>query len=185
VIARAIAGETRLVAYVTASAGALAPDALSLRQSLGASLPEYMIPSAFVALEQLPLTLNGKLDRRALPEPLIAGEGDYVAPSSPQEALLCQLFGELTGAARVSVEDHFFGLGGHSLLAMRLIARIRQETGFELGLRAVFETPTPRALAARLQEAGEEADEDTGPKLVPGMGVQANGALTLSWSTRY
>ena len=145
---REIAGETRLVAYLVPRPGEVAPPAADLRQALAARLPDYMLPSAFVALEALPLTPNGKLDRRALPDPEGVETGKrYRAPRDPAEALLCRLFGELTGVARVGIDDEFFALGGHSLLAFHLIARLRGELGVELPLRALLEHPAPEALA--------------------------------------
>jgi thioesterase domain-containing protein/acyl carrier protein len=155
VIVRDIAGDKKLVAYLVPAAGCECPTATDLRAALALRLPDYMIPSAFMVLDQLPLTINGKLDRRALPLPQIEGEADYVAPATPHEALLCALFGELTGAARVSATDSFFALGGHSLTAMRLVARLRADAGLDLPLRAVFLNPTPQALAKALGEVDD------------------------------
>ncbi|MBM3575897.1 MAG: AMP-binding protein, partial [Alphaproteobacteria bacterium] len=118
-----------------------------LRDTLSRTLPDYMVPSSFVVLERLPLTANGKLDVRALPDPEIVGEGDYRAPETPTQQLLADLYAELTGATRVGLDDSFFALGGHSLLAMRLVARVREALGIELALRALFEHPTGAALA--------------------------------------
>ena len=128
----------------------------TLRAALAAYLPDYMVPAALVVLETLPLSPSGKLDRRDLPEPELSGTADYEPPATPDEALLCRLFAELTGAARVSVTDSFFALGGHSLLAMRLVARLRAERGLELPLRALFAHPSPRALARDLATAATE-----------------------------
>ncbi|MEU1520533.1 condensation domain-containing protein, partial [Streptomyces sp. NPDC005811] len=146
--------DTRLVAYVVPAPGAVAHSAV-LREHLRLRLPEYMVPAAFVALDALPLTVNGKLDRRALPEPQAGALGGGRAPRSPQEQILCELFAEILGVAEAGVDDSFFDLGGHSLLATRLVARVRATLGVELELRALFEAPTPAGLAASLAGAGQ------------------------------
>ena len=143
---REIAGETRLVAYFVPRPGETIPPVPALRQALAARLPDYMLPSAFVSLASLPLTVNGKLDRHALPDPDSPGT-PYRAPRSAREALICRLFADLTGTEPVGVDDDFFAIGGHSLLAMRLVARLHRETGQELPLRLLFANPTPEALA--------------------------------------
>ena len=107
-----------------------------------------MVPSSFIVLDALPLTVNGKVDHRALPLPKTSGDADtYRAPRSPLELLLCRLFADITGVPAVGIDDDFFALGGHSLQAMRLVARIRAEAGLELPLNAVFRHQTPKALA--------------------------------------
>ncbi|HEX2078883.1 MAG TPA: amino acid adenylation domain-containing protein, partial [Longimicrobium sp.] len=143
VMARAEAGEPRLVAYVVGEAQAEA-----LRAHVRRSLPEYMVPAAFVFLEALPLTPNGKLDRKALPAPeLASAEERYVAPRTPVEEVLAGIWAEVLRLERVGVEESFFELGGHSLLATRVVSRVRELFGVELPLRALFEGPRVAELA--------------------------------------
>jgi aspartate racemase len=177
VVAREIAGDTRLAAYLTITPGVRRPDAPALRAALAERLPDYMIPADFIILDMLPLTENGKIDRRALPAPARGDSGAaFVAPRTPREALVCDLLAELTGVAKVGVDDSFFALGGHSLLAFRLSSLLSRFHGFELPLSAIFGQPTPRAMAAALRRANAEAV----PAIVPGEG-QRDGIVTLSF----
>ncbi|AXI80468.1 non-ribosomal peptide synthase/polyketide synthase [Peterkaempfera bronchialis] len=146
------ADDTRLVAYLVPAAGAV-PHPAELRGHLRERLPEYLVPAAFITLQSLPLTANGKLDRRALPAPDLAPAGTGRAPRTPQEQILCELFAEVLGVAEAGAEDSFFDLGGHSLLATRLAARVRATLGVELELRTLFETPTPAGVASALAGA--------------------------------
>ncbi|MFL6284241.1 MAG: amino acid adenylation domain-containing protein [Pyrinomonadaceae bacterium] len=145
-------GGVQLVAYVLAEAGA-ASNAAELRNYLRERLPEYMLPSAILLLDEFPLTPGGKIDRHALPKPMAQVEG-YRAPRTPEEEVLCEIFAEVLTAERVGIDDDFFELGGHSLMATRLVSRIRATLGIELPIRALFEAPTVERLAARLPESG-------------------------------
>ena len=158
VVARQV-GETnkdkRLVAYLVGQPGQTLPDASQLRLALLQTLPDYMVPAHFVVLEKLPLSPAGKLDRRALPDPVSmngsgAIEKTRIAASTDSERLLVRLFQEITECHEVSADDSFFAIGGHSLLAMKLVARVRQETEKTLPLRSIFEHPTPQQLAVHL-----------------------------------
>ncbi|MFD9423546.1 non-ribosomal peptide synthetase [Streptomyces sp. NPDC060054] len=142
------AGDRRLVAYLVPHGAGL--DVADVQDRVAAALPDYMVPSAYVVLDRLPLTGNGKVDRRALPEPEFETGTGYTAPRTPTEEILVELMGELLGRSRVGAHDNFFDLGGHSLLATRLVNRIRTHLGAELGVADLFEAPTAAALGARL-----------------------------------
>ncbi|HEU0078288.1 MAG TPA: amino acid adenylation domain-containing protein, partial [Longimicrobiaceae bacterium] len=140
-------GEKRLVGYVVLSGDGVST--VELKEHLGARLPEYMVPGAFVLLEQLPLTPNGKVDRRALPAPE-GSAADSLAPRTPTEEILAGIWSEVLRRERVGVTEDFFELGGHSLLATRVVSRVREAFGVELPLRALFEAPTVAGLADRV-----------------------------------
>nr|WP_158845525.1 non-ribosomal peptide synthetase [Streptomyces sp. NRRL WC-3742] len=148
-------GGKQLVAYLIAAPGAELPEAAELRAHVGESLPEYMVPAAFVTLDAFPLTPNGKLDRKALPAPDFTTAGTGRRPHTPHEELLCALYAELLGVPGIGIDDDFFHFGGHSLLATRLVGRVRAALGVELAVRTVFEAPTVAMLALRLADAGE------------------------------
>ncbi|HEU4562947.1 MAG TPA: amino acid adenylation domain-containing protein, partial [Longimicrobium sp.] len=169
-----VPGEKRLVAYVVGDV-----EAGVLREHLLRELPEYMVPSAFVFLEALPLTPNGKLDRKALPAPDFAPAAErYVAPRTPAEEVLAEIWAETLHLERVGVEERFFDLGGHSLLATRVVSRVRQVFGVEVPLRALFEGPTVAELARRVEEM-RRAGLPVLPPVVP---VERTGALPLSFA---
>ena len=150
------ANDPRLVGYYTWLAEP--PKLLELRAHLKETLPDYMVPSQFVALDTMPLTPSGKIDRKGLPKPEIGPVdevAEFVAPSTEIETMLSLLWGSVLGLPRVSIDDDFFALGGHSLLAAQILARLRSEQGVSLSFRAFFEAPTIRQLAARV--AGEDS----------------------------
>jgi amino acid adenylation domain-containing protein len=170
------AGDARLVAYVVPRAPDAPPAGTELRAFLRERLPEYMVPSAFIALDALPLTPSGKIDRRALSAPDAKPEARaFVPPRTPREQALAEIWREVLRTERVGLEDDFFELGGHSILATQVLSRVRRELGVELPLRAMFEAPTVRALAERLGEA--TAVE--GPPLVR---VERGGPVPLSFA---
>jgi nonribosomal peptide synthetase DhbF len=140
-----------LVAYLVAADGSVDVD--ELRRHAMRKLPDFMIPSAFVVLDALPLSPNGKLDRSALPDPSESHAPVGRGPRDGREEVLCQLYAELLGRGPIGIDDNFFTLGGHSLLATRLTSRIRTELGAEVSVRAVFQAPTIADLSARLSDA--------------------------------
>ncbi len=145
-------GQKRLVGYVVAAADREL-DAAALRGQLSASLPDYMVPSAIVVLGSLPLTANGKLDRRALPAPDLTPKV-VRAPRTPQEEVLCGLYAEVLGVERVGIDDNFFALGGDSIMSIQLVSRARK-AGLEITPRAVFQHRTVEALAAVAKAVAE------------------------------
>ncbi|MEE3065264.1 MAG: amino acid adenylation domain-containing protein, partial [Actinomycetota bacterium] len=126
-----------------------------LRRFVAARLPEFMVPAAITVMQSMPLTVNGKLDRQALPAPEFLNTAAYRAPRDQRERVLAALFAEILGVTRVGVDDSFFDLGGHSLSATRLVARIRVELGAEVPIRAVFDVPTVAGLAEWVGVHGE------------------------------
>ncbi|WP_095047885.1 non-ribosomal peptide synthase/polyketide synthase [Pseudomonas sp. Irchel s3h9] len=152
-------GQPRLVAYFTEQAGAEPLAVGELREHLLTQLPDYMVPAAFVRLEALPLTANGKVDRKALPKPDLAAlpTREYVAPQGELETALAQIWSEVLQVGQVGRHDHFFELGGHSLLAMRMVSLIRQRLGVELALSDLFADAQLSAIAAVLNRAGRSA----------------------------
>jgi amino acid adenylation domain-containing protein len=154
-------GNKYLCAYVVTGDGT---DAATLKEFLSGALPDYVLPSAFVVLDELPRTISGKVDRRALPRPADehARRGaEYVAPRTPVEAELAAIWCQVLNVERVSVEHSFFELGGHSLLATQLLARVRSAMQVELPLRALFAAPTVAGLARavtalRAEQGGDE-----------------------------
>ena len=168
-------GEKRLVAYYTAEEDAV--EVNGLRTHLQASLPEYMVPAAFVRLEQIPLTPNGKVDRKALPAP--EGDayhrGEYEAPQGQVEEGLARIWEELLQVQRVGRQDNFFELGGHSLLAVRLSSRILQAYSVEVSVQSIFQNLSIQALAQAIERGVVQA-------VLPIRAVERSGPLPLSFA---
>nr|WP_231997158.1 non-ribosomal peptide synthetase [Mycobacterium sp. 1245111.1] len=162
-------GEPRLVGYLTGTA-----DPVTARAALAERLPAYMVPAAVLALTALPLTVNGKLDKRALPVPEYDDTERYRAPSTPTEEILTRIYAQVLGLERVGVDDSFFDLGGDSLSAMRLVAAINNEMAGGVKVRAVFEAPAVAQLALRIG-----ADEDL---LEPLVAVARPAVIPLSFA---
>ncbi|MCP4669117.1 MAG: AMP-binding protein, partial [Deltaproteobacteria bacterium] len=164
--------DDRLVAYVAADAAGR-----ELRELLRAQLPDYMVPAAFVFLDQLPRTPSGKLDRRALPAPVATPPESFAIPRGAEEEILAPIWSEVLGAERVGAGDDFFELGGHSLLATQVLSRVRDAFGIELRVRVIFESPTVAGLARAIREARQAADAVPPLKVVP-----RDGKLPLSFA---
>ncbi|MDX3378615.1 amino acid adenylation domain-containing protein [Streptomyces sp. ME02-6991-2A] len=155
VVREDVPGDKRLVGYVVPAPGT-DPVPVELREHAAATLPVHMVPSAVVVLDRLPLTGNGKLDRKALPAPGVPVGGGGRAPRTVREEQLCSIFAEVLGLPAAGVEDNFFDLGGHSLLAVRLAGRIKSAFGIEVSIGTVFQAPTPAALDSALDVSREE-----------------------------
>ena len=174
-------GNLRLVAYLACHADA-PPSISELRQFLKQRLPEYMLPAAFVSLEAMPLTANGKIDHRALPIPDESRpelQHAYIAPRSPQEEILVKIWSEVLGIEQVGVHDNFFELGGHSLLATQVVSRVRAAFSIDLPLRSLFESPTVADLAAEIGRTLHGAEGDYVQRLTR---VERDGELPLSFA---
>ena len=176
------AGEQRLVAYVVAATAAEALTVTEMHSYLREKLPNYMIPAALVHLAEMPLTPNGKVDRRALPAPeqnRAMLRIDYAAPRTAIEEILVNIWSEVLGVAQVGIHDNFFELGGHSLLATQVISRVRQAFSIELALRALFEAPEVAKLAIEVESAMRVEGGVVAPPL---QAVNRGGDLPLSFA---
>ncbi|MEH1884258.1 amino acid adenylation domain-containing protein [Nostoc sp.] len=173
-------GDKRLVAYVVPQIEQ-SPTLTELRHFLKAKLPEYMVPYAFVLLESLPLTPNGKVDRRALPKPDLDSTllEKYVAPRTPIEEMLVQIWAQVLKVEQVGIYNNFFELGGHSLLATQLLSRIRNIFKVELPLRELFATATVAELA---QSIGRSQQQDLELTSLPILPRAENAELPLSYA---
>ena len=186
-----VPGDQRLVAYIVpqsgipeggdaATEGSGGSDLVAeLRRRLSEKLPEFMMPSAFVVLDAMPLSPNGKVNRSALPAPEFSRDESevFVGPSNPVEEKLAEIWAEVLHLPQVSVHDNFFSLGGHSLLATQVVSRIRKWASVELPLRAMFEAPTIAELALRVEHL-----QATAPPLPPVRRTPRNRSLPLSFA---
>src|SRR5262245_29406599 len=172
-------GEKRLVGYVVARQQVSVRE---LREYLLERLPDYMAPGAIVQLEAMPLTPNGKIDRRALPKPELNGEGRlYVGPRTAVEEIVCGIWAEVLRVEQVGVYDNFFELGGHPLMATQVVSRMRNLLGVEVSLRKLFTHPTAAAIAAEVEQhrrRGGEAPVESIARVARG------GELPLSYAQR-
>ncbi|WP_373296653.1 alpha/beta fold hydrolase [Streptomyces sindenensis] len=159
-------GSQQLVAYVVAAPGGPVPLVGGLRAHVGGSLPEYMVPAAYVVLDALPLTPNGKLDRAALPAPefgTAAGRG----PRTPREEVLCGLFAEVLDLPKVGIDDNFFELGGNSIRSALLVNRVRTTFAADIPLRVLWDAPTVAQLAERFSVGASDGDDEQFGVLLP------------------
>ncbi|MCV7380698.1 non-ribosomal peptide synthetase [Mycobacterium alsense] len=161
-----------LVGYVTPAAGdeETTVDLDRIRARVAAALPEYMVPAAYVVLDEIPITAHGKIDRAALPEPEVASGAEFREPDTDTERRVAELFAELLGRDGVGADDSFFDLGGHSLLATKFVAALRNTFGpcaGRIGVREVFELATVARIAEHIDAAGTSAPGPARPRLAP------------------
>ncbi|WGI26271.1 amino acid adenylation domain-containing protein [Halomonas alkaliantarctica] len=159
------ASGSRLVAYVVPQAG-IELDATSIREQLSQHLPDYMVPGAVVTLDALPLNANGKVDRKALPAPDLAGSQRYEPPQGEVEVVLAKIWSEIFGVERIGRHDNFFELGGHSLLALKVLEKMRQ-WGLTAQVRTLFQSPELTAFAKALTQASERQEISIPPNRIP------------------
>lgn len=158
-------GELRLVAYCTADGS---PSADQLEDHLSDWLPEFMLPSAIVVIDELPRTPSGKIDKLALPDPDLAGMqgAEYIAPRTPLEEAVAAIWAQVLGVPQVGMEDDFFALGGHSLLATQVVAQVRSDFAVDLPLHSLFTCPTVASLAAEIVNLMGDSEEDETARLM-------------------
>ncbi len=175
-------GSKRLVAYIVSKNG-VQPTVSEFHGFLKEQLPDYMVPSYFVFLDQMPLTPNGKIDRKALPAPdqesAAVSATEYIAPRTPTEEKLARIWSQVLGVEKIGVNDNFFELGGHSLLATQLVSRIRDEFEIELPLRSIFEVPFVAELAKKIDIAMLTEPALEAPPIVP---IPRDQELPLSFA---
>lgn len=184
VLARQDVGEKRLVAYVVPESRQ-GPTAGDMRGFLKAKLPDYMVPAAYVVLDVLPLTSNGKVDRAVLPVPDSANapcaSADLAAPHTPVEEVLSGIWADVLNHDRIGIHDSFFDLGGHSLMATQVMSRVRRALGVELPLRVLFDTPTVAGLASAVEAAMRAGG---GSEALPMLPAARDAELPLSFAQR-
>jgi amino acid adenylation domain-containing protein len=177
-------GARRLIAYVAAE-----EPAAGLKKRLQKKLPEYMVPEVIMVLEEMPLTANGKIDRKRLPsflkDVIRQPEQDYAGARTPIEEMVVGIFEEVLNMDRVGIQDNFFELGGHSLLATQVISRIQNAFSVEISVRSIFEGPTAGSLARNIEEAMRSGEKTQAPPLAPvGRGGQKGNKFPLSFPQR-
>ncbi|OBQ35366.1 MAG: non-ribosomal peptide synthetase, partial [Anabaena sp. MDT14b] len=179
IVTEDIPGDKRLVAYLVKSDEFLTNK--QIRDFLKQQLPEYMLPSVFVTLDTIPLTPNGKIDKKALPIPDgVSREVEYIAPRTPSEEIIANIFATVLNQQNIGINDNFFSLGGHSLLATQLISRLRLAFSLEIPLRAVFESPTVTQLDIAIAQL---RSQERGLILPPIQAIEGDREqLPLSWA---
>ncbi len=165
VVAKEGPGGARLVGYVSAQAGKVI-EVSELRERLGRALPDYMVPSVIVAVESLPLNANGKVDRKALPEPGFESGQEYEAPQGEVEEALARIWSEVLGVERVGRHDNFFELGGHSLMALSVLERMRTQ-GMAVKVRTLFQQPELSSFAQVVAQNEDRREVAVPPNLIP------------------
>ncbi len=177
-----------LVGYVTPAAGDEGPGDVSdvsrvdldrIRARVAAVLPEYMVPAAYVVLEEIPITAHGKIDRAALPDPEVDSGAEFREPETATERRVAELFAELLGRDQVGADDSFFDLGGHSLLATKFAAAVRNTVGVDIGVREIFELATVARIAEHIDTTDTLGPGSARPRLAP---VKHDGPARLSSS---
>ncbi len=177
------AGDARLVAYVGADGvGAERPSSEGLSAHVGEWVPEFMVPSAIVVLDSLPRTPSGKIDIQSLPDPedVAAPVGEFVAPRSPMEEAVAEIWTRVLGVPEVGVTDDFFNIGGHSLLATQVVAHVRTDFAIDLPLHSLFTHPTVETLTAEIvQTMGDSEGDATATLLAELEGLSEEDAERL------
>ncbi|MGW0160491.1 amino acid adenylation domain-containing protein [Mycobacterium sp. NPDC003323] len=166
-----------LVAYVTPAADGSAVEIDRIRARVAAALPEYMIPAAYVEIDEIPITAHGKIDRKALPEPEISVATEYRESETDTERQIAALFGELLGRDRVGADDSFFELGGHSLLATKLVAAVRSQCRVDIGVQEIFELATVTGIAGHIDAIAAAGGRSDRPAMAV---IDRDGPLQMS-----